>query len=385
MVWVGAPGRPFRTHFSAFISPLPARNPSPLLSYLRRWHKHGRKVANMTDTLASRDRVLNAIGIADAEESVYRLLLERSGLKAAELARSLGIQPQRVRDALDQLERAGLVSRVAGRPVRYTAAPPDIALGILILRRQEELERTRLAVSEMADTFRANRPLATQAAETIEVVMGRAAIVQRFEQLQRSATHEIRVFDQPPYAITPGVNDLLELELLQSGIRCRAIYEGSGLTDEKIKGISQIVAAGEQARVAESLPLKLAIADVGLALVPITLDDPGLESAVLIYRSPLLDALARLFELMWTNAIPLPLLADPEGTPDDPADGEERENQQIVGLLLAGLKDEAIARQSGVTLRTAQRRVRRLMDSLQATTRFQAGWLAARRGWPPED
>lgn len=339
----------------------------------------------MTGTLASRDRVLNAIGIADAEESVYRLLLERSGLKAAELARSLGIQPQRVRDALDQLERAGLVSRVAGRPVRYTAAPPDIALGILILRRQEELERTRLAVSEMADTFRANRPLATQAAETIEVVMGRAAIVQRFEQLQRSATHEIRVFDQPPYAITPGVNDLLELELLQSGIRCRAIYEGSGLTDEKIKGISQIVAAGEQARVAESLPLKLAIADASLALVPITLDDPGLESAVLIYRSPLLDALVRLFELTWTNAIPLPLLADPDGTPDDPADGEERENQQIVGLLLAGLKDEAIARQSGVTLRTAQRRVRRLMDSLQATTRFQAGWLAARRGWPPED
>ena len=50
---------------------------------------------------------------------------------------------------------------------------------------------------------------------------------------------------------------------------------------------------------------------------------------------------------------------------------------------MAGLKDEAAARQLGVSLRTVHRRTSVLMAELDARTRFQAGLLAARRGWLP--
>jgi DNA-binding NarL/FixJ family response regulator len=52
----------------------------------------------------------------------------------------------------------------------------------------------------------------------------------------------------------------------------------------------------------------------------------------------------------------------------------------LVNLLLAGTKSEAIAHQLGIGVSTAERRIRRLMKALGAETRFQAGYQLARRG-----
>jgi DNA-binding NarL/FixJ family response regulator len=50
-------------------------------------------------------------------------------------------------------------------------------------------------------------------------------------------------------------------------------------------------------------------------------------------------------------------------------------------LLTAGVKDQAIARQLGVSLRTIRRRLANLMREAGAVSRFQLGMLAGRRGW----
>ena len=52
---------------------------------------------------------------------------------------------------------------------------------------------------------------------------------------------------------------------------------------------------------------------------------------------------------------------------------------QLVELLELGLKDEAIARYLGVSLRTVRRRVAHLMAVNGVDTRFQLGWALARR------
>ena len=59
----------------------------------------------------------------------------------------------------------------------------------------------------------------------------------------------------------------------------------------------------------------------------------------------------------------------------------DRRDAGILSLLSDGRSDATIARQSGVSLRTVERRVRALMDRLGARTRFQAGVQAAHRGW----
>ena len=71
--------------------------------------------------------------------------------------------------------------------------------------------------------------------------------------------------------------------------------------------------------------------------------------------------------------MPLRLSADalePEAWPQAP-------DTEVLALLAAGMKDDAIARQLGLSPRTVQRRVQVLCERLGARTRFHAGFLAA--------
>ena len=53
---------------------------------------------------------------------------------------------------------------------------------------------------------------------------------------------------------------------------------------------------------------------------------------------------------------------------------------RVLALLSAGAADSTVARQLGISQRTVERDIRKMMDDLNATTRFQAGVQAARRG-----
>ncbi|MEU4607269.1 LuxR C-terminal-related transcriptional regulator [Kribbella sp. NPDC023972] len=63
------------------------------------------------------------------------------------------------------------------------------------------------------------------------------------------------------------------------------------------------------------------------------------------------------------------------------ADRAQQRHARLLGLLLAGLTDQAVANQLNLSTRTVQRRVRALMDMVAADTRLQLGFHAARRGW----
>ncbi|MFE7097055.1 hypothetical protein [Streptomyces erythrochromogenes] len=55
-------------------------------------------------------------------------------------------------------------------------------------------------------------------------------------------------------------------------------------------------------------------------------------------------------------------------------------DRQVLRQLALGTKDETAAREMGLALRTYRRMVARLMDSLDARSRFQAGYLAGQHG-----
>jgi len=114
--------------------------------------------------------------------------------------------------------------------------------------------------------------------------------------------------------------------------------------------------------------LRLMLFGVQAALVPVEWGSSPVRRVIV--RTPgVVDALRLLFEVLWRQGAPMP------GT--QPAG--DRRNQQVLRLLAAGAKDETIARQLGLSLRTVRRRVAEQIGELGATTRFQAGVEAARR------
>ena len=319
--------------------------------------------------------MLDALGISTMEERLYRELLRRPRVSLAELAAAADISTGQARRAVAGLTRAGMVSR-SSMSGRFIPAPPDVAIEALIAQRTEELGRARLTAGDLLEEYhRASRR--EHAAELVEVITGREAIYQRSVQLMHSAQHEIMMFDKPPY-VGPMQNSV-EFELLAKGLDWRAVYAPEALHSlDQIEHIRALQRAGERARIAPDLPLKLAIADRKLALLPLTTDHAEEDLAILVHPCSLLTTLVTLFELFWARGMPA-AAAEPYAADD--AWPRELADQTLLLLLTTGATDEAIARQLGVSLRTARRRLASLMQANGVQTRFQLGMVAGRHGW----
>ncbi|WP_245984854.1 LuxR C-terminal-related transcriptional regulator [Streptomyces tateyamensis] len=307
------------------------------------------------------------LGLTADQERLYLQLLGSYEQSAAQLAQAGGTDPDRAAAALAALAELGLVERPVPGGTGWRAAAPDVALEELLLRRELELRRTRGRITELLRTHRRSRT-ETGADELVEIVTGRDSIAELWRSLQLGARDQLRVLDKPPYI--RRADPELELGALGRGVRMRVVYESRVVREpERLAEIHRFTAAGEQARVLPELPLKLALVDDAWALLPVS-SGTELQAVVLLRPSSLLDALTGLFELHWSRAMRLPA---PES--DEPPQDRHR---QLLALLAAGLTDESIARQMGVSTRTVQRWVRELMDRFGARTRFQAGIQAAR-------
>ncbi|MFD4691256.1 helix-turn-helix domain-containing protein [Streptomyces sp. NPDC058463] len=311
---------------------------------------------------------LTAAGIEPFDESVYRAILVRHTAGPADIAADLGSTPERTGRALDRLRDNGLVGRLSGTRRRYAAIDPNGAVDALVRARTAELDGVRSAAGELSRLFATARQ---GSSEQVEVVDGSEALGRWFVRLQQEARSEVITLDRPPYALT--TSNPVESAALSRGVRYRAVYAPEALEWPGVLGdIRELVAHGEHARVLPGLRIKLAIADRRLALMPLTLDFTENVRAAVIRPSALLDGLIDYWELCWRTATPL------DAPVDDPLGAEDR---QMLTLLVSGLKDEAIARQLGWSVRTMRRRISRLHEQLGAANRFQAGVIAARRGW----
>ncbi len=127
--------------------------------------------------------------------------------------------------------------------------------------------------------------------------------------------------------------------------------------------------------------MKLVIVDRRIGITPLSVREPE-EAAIEFHASPLLDAMALLFEALWERAQPLNAnqarsRSEASGTALTVID------TRILQLMMAGFKDQAIAPQLGLGLATVERRIRRMMQLLGAQSRFQFAHSAGRRGWLP--
>lgn len=342
---------------------------------------------------------LAAAGVDPFDEAVYRQLLGRPTATPAELASELGHSTERIAKALDRLRDAGLVGRMSGRRRSYSAVEPEAAINALVRERALELERVRIAAGSFAELFSATRD---SGGDEVDIIPNREALGRWFVRLQQEAQEEMITLDRPPYALT--TSNPVEQKAISRGVRYRVVYAPEALTWPGVMDdIRELVHHGEEARVLAGVRVKVAIADRRLALMPLSLDLANARAAV-IRPSALLDALIDYWELCWRVAAPLDVMR-PEGGagwtgdhvaggPQGPGESDGRAasdgaeppqvsdaDRMVLALLVSGLKDEAIARQFGWSVRTMRRRMSRLTEELNAANRFQAGVNAVRRGW----
>ncbi|MGC4808768.1 TrmB family transcriptional regulator [Micromonospora sp. DT233] len=360
--------------------------------------------------------MLDVIGLTSADEDLYRCLVRLRAARVDELAARLHRPRDEVLAGLDALRGKGLAVPTGPEPdAPLRPLAPDIALGAALLRRQEALEAARTAVTRLTEEYQAGMRR-HHADHLVEVVTGAQALRERLRDLQNGARVEVAWFCRANPLTMPGPENVEEFDALARGVRYRAVYERDMLLEPgALADVERGVQAGEQARVLDRLPVRLAIVDATTAVCPLVPDrDSGELSAAVIGRSQLLDALLALFDSHWQMATPLrsaglPAAPDgghhrPDGGDDHPPGGghpsegaghpsgggyrpaaggyrPDGDEVRLLSLFVAGVPDKSIASQLGVSRRTVQRRLADLMAVAGVDTRPGLAFQVARRGW----
>ncbi|APU21582.1 transcriptional regulator, luxR family [Actinoalloteichus sp. GBA129-24] len=317
--------------------------------------------------------VLDALDPDTTHGLVYRTLISRPRAGITELAAETGITPAVLHGVLRQLAAEHVVIPLdddrweAHSPAQITESALDRDAA-----RRAELRRSGV---ELERVFRFARRESGHYGP-LEVIDDPVRILATLQRMQAGARREMRLIDRPPYFAQPpyyAAQEKTQHELMAAGLSYRTIYYESAFADTQIPDVAAMVAAGEQARTLQDPPMKLAIADDDLAMVTVQSESgPGVVS-LFIRPSGLLTALSDTFETLWRLAMPISAVG--VDTLDDERD------RRILTLMASGATDDAIARRLTLSRRTVVRRVAALLERLGATTRFQAGVQAARRGW----
>lgn len=325
--------------------------------------------------------MLEVLGLAAEEERVYRHLVSQPVGGVAELAAAIGISEMDAGRLLRSLESKGLLARTGPDHDRYIASPPGVALGALVIQRQDELRRAQVEMTELIGIYRGDRQ--RDVADVVDLVHGVDAIAQRFAQLQHAARDRVQSLLKPQAAVvTREDNDETEQSVLARGVAYQAVVERSAFeAPGYFAAVEAAVTSGVQLRVASTVPVRMLLVDREIALIPLVPEASGeqVRDALLVHPSGLLDALLALFDFVWDDAVPLGRTSAGIGEVD--GDRLEAPDDTILTMLLSGLTDQTIGTQLGLSLRTVQRRVRQLMDRAGVDTRLQLGYEARKRGW----
>ncbi|WP_165985688.1 helix-turn-helix transcriptional regulator [Streptomyces sp. YIM 98790] len=299
---------------------------------------------------------------------------------SAQLAARLDVGLETVNEAERKLSALGLLRRSPGGG--WVAISPESAADELlgpaeqdILQRRIALAATRARLHALTGDYLEARSMRS-ARSNIEIIEGIDHIRAVIDDLARTCSQSLDTMHpglQSEQAIRAALP--LDVEMLARGVAIRTLLQHTAHSHPATTYYAEkITAAGAGVRSTGLLPSRMLIYDRNCAVLP--LDPENTRSGVALVRDPaVLGFLMRLFEHYWERALPF---AEDQREADPAPTGVERE---VLVLMAAGKKNEAIAHHLGMSVRSVSRIVSGLMERLDASSRFQAGVRTVQNGW----
>jgi DNA-binding CsgD family transcriptional regulator len=312
--------------------------------------------------------------LSEVELMLYTFAVERADVCRDETPRLDGLAPEDISAAFESLARRRLLLPVSGENRRYTAAPPDAAVEALIrpLVQQartaqdaaDRLRRELVPVYESALERRLRQPL-------FEELPDVASVRRVLDRFAAEAQHEV-LTSQPGGGRTEEV--LSEAmgrteAMLGRGVRMRTLYQHTAQYNPGTTAYVEIVTGlGAEVRTLGERFMRMIAFDGGTVVIE-QKDNP---QAALVVREPSVVSFAiAAFELVWLQADPFPVnLGRAQAI-----QVSDKTRKDIIRLLVQGESDKVIARRMGMTVRTCQRHIAKIMEQIGAKSRVHAGYL----------
>ena len=269
-------------------------------------------------------KLLMDYGLNTYEAKSYLSLLVKKHLTAVEVAKLSGIPRARIYETLENLIRKGLCRIIPSNVKKYAAINPAILKDKFNVKFQEiekhideqkeELSKNKLEAQNLIEQLvplfqksRSNR----DPVDYIDIIKDPLQVHRQVCELTANAEKEILVFTKPPFAVPRGdtmsQQTSAEEESLNRGVINKSIYQIPKDPEERklvIQEVQWAIDAGEEARIVEYLPLKMAIFDE--KIVVYFLEDPVLQktslTCMIIQHRSLAQVLKVAFETYWASA-----------------------------------------------------------------------------------
>ncbi|MGN6609153.1 MAG: helix-turn-helix transcriptional regulator [Jatrophihabitans sp.] len=320
--------------------------------------------------------------LADLDVQLYRAVLQAPGTTIATAAAALGREPEALDKPVTRLGEMGLL-RVDGE--RLTAVSPMLAEATVLGAEDLELGARRAALEQRRDAIRRLVPDWNDALtgalpdQSVDVLTDQAAIGNVLMHYADKCEKELLSVapGRLPSSRIDGRTRVANLYSLRRGIKTRAIYQHAALRDRgTVSYLNELANHGAKIRFAPSVPGRSLVVDRVVALLPIPTQDPGRHGLAIVREPSVIAWVVATFEQQWADAVPLEDVLSKQ-TDDTELD---QTRAAILRLMAEGEKDEAISRRLSISVRTCRRHIAEYMLQVGASSRFQAGVIAARAG-----
>ncbi len=286
-----------------------------------------------------------------------------------------GFPPDMIDPTLRILIRRGLIVTNVDDTIRVE--PPESALRDIAHRLERQASLARQAVPELTRIYYNSRRVTPSTDTRVRLLFTVEDIVSATGEIVDAAEQTVLAMQAPTERVlrsaaeTVGEQD--PLDLVSRSVQARVLYDTRLLQAE---GVADTIAqrrSSESQRVCPDLPFSAVVVDDTWAVIDVSFPGRSVPHGLMLHTTHIVDPLRWLIERMWELSAPLAKASTGSGL--------DRRDQQILTLLASGASDAAIARQVKVSQRTVERRIKGILDALGASSRFQAGLLAAQRGW----
>lgn len=249
-------------------------------------------------------------GLQEYESKAYYALAVNGNLTAKEISQKADIPLTKVYTTLSKLIGKGLCIKVPGHKKNYKALQPRVAFSCFVNEIKDKQSSIEQMVLELEGIYKSDNKTIDS---YIEVLTNNDQIHEKYISLESDAKTEMISFVKPPYAHEGNRSKIerqedVEVQNLRDGIVSKTIYEIPGSENALMvyKHIEKSVAAGEEARMLESVPLKLHVFDKRYVFMALNnSDNSSPELTMLAIEHPdLAAAHIILFENLWEKAIP---------------------------------------------------------------------------------